>query len=160
MVRLLTAKNKLAAEGLWSVYRAMDLSQLAQDPETLAVVDLDMCLDRAGSLLLQPGPTPEKLQEAHRLLDLVQSQRPQARAAVHYWRAVAFTHARQYNRNSNKFKLARQLGRAKFYELLEVAFGAAEEILGKDAVAKLTVKDRTGSRRLKPVLKAPVEAAA
>jgi tetratricopeptide (TPR) repeat protein len=89
--------NKLAREGLWSVHRAMDLSRLALDPETLAVVDLDMCLERAGSLLLQPGPTAENLAEAHRLLDLVLSQRPQARAAVHYWRAVALTHARQFD---------------------------------------------------------------
>jgi tetratricopeptide (TPR) repeat protein len=89
--------NKLAREGLWSVHRAMDLSQLALDPETLAVVDLDMCLERAGSLLLQAKPSSESLQEAHRLLDLVFSQRPQARAAVHYWRAVALTHVRHYD---------------------------------------------------------------
>jgi tetratricopeptide (TPR) repeat protein len=88
--------NKMASEGLWSVYRSMDLSQLAQDAETLAVIDLDMCLDRASSLLLQPGPSAEQLQEAHRLLDLVLSQRPQMRAPVSYWRAVALTHARQY----------------------------------------------------------------
>jgi tetratricopeptide (TPR) repeat protein len=89
--------NKLAREGLWSVHRAMDLSRLALDPETMAVVDLDMCLDRTGSLLLQPGPTPENLQEAHRLLDLVLAQRPEKRAPVHYWRSVAFTHSRQYD---------------------------------------------------------------
>jgi tetratricopeptide (TPR) repeat protein len=91
------SSNKLAREGLWSVHRAMDLSRLALDPETLAVVDLDMCLDRAGSLLLQSGPTAENLQEAHRLLDLVLAQRPERRAAVHYWRAVALTHSRQYD---------------------------------------------------------------
>lgn len=89
--------NTLAREGLWSVHRAMDLSRLALDPETLAVVDLDMCLDRAGSLLLQPGPSADHLQEANRLLDLVMNQRPQTRAAVHYWRAVALTHVRQYD---------------------------------------------------------------
>src|SRR6266851_1679602 len=89
--------NKLASEGLWSVHRAMDLSQLAEDPETLAVVSMDMCLERAGALLLQPGPSAANLREAHRLLDLVMNQRPQARAAVHYWRAVAFTHARQFD---------------------------------------------------------------
>ncbi|HLJ94712.1 MAG TPA: tetratricopeptide repeat protein [Gemmataceae bacterium] len=89
--------NKLAGEGLWSVHRALDFGQLAQDPETLAVVNLDMCLERAASLLLQAGPSPENLQEAHRLLDLVMNQRPQARAAVHYWRGVALTHARQFD---------------------------------------------------------------
>jgi tetratricopeptide (TPR) repeat protein len=89
--------NKWATEGLWSVYRSMDLSQLAQDPETLAVIDLDMCLARAGSLLVQPAPRAESLREAHRLLDLVLRQRPQMRGPIHYWRAVAFTHARQYD---------------------------------------------------------------
>jgi tetratricopeptide (TPR) repeat protein len=89
-------QNALAREGLWSVHRAMDLSQLARDPETLAVVDLDMCLERASALLLQ-RPTPEKLQEAQRLLDLVMTQRPRKAPVVHYWRAVAYTHARVFD---------------------------------------------------------------
>jgi tetratricopeptide (TPR) repeat protein len=92
----LDPRNALAREGLWGVHRAMDLSRLADDPETLAVIDLDMCLDRAGSLLLQPSPHADKLQEAHRLLDLVQNQRPAMKPAVRYWRAVAFTHAHRY----------------------------------------------------------------
>jgi len=91
------ANNALAREGLWSVHRAIDLTKLASDPETLAVVDLDMCLERARSLLLETGPSPEKLQEAHRLLNLVLDQRPDTRAAIYYWRAVAYTHARQYD---------------------------------------------------------------
>ena len=96
--------NKLAREGLWSVHRAMDLSRLALDPETLAVVDLDMCLDRASSLLLKSGPTAENLQEAHRLLDLVLAQRPEKRAAVHYWRTVALTHSRQYDEAATELR--------------------------------------------------------
>src|SRR5262249_4413322 len=68
--------NSLAREGLWSVHRSMDLSRLADDPETMALVDLDMCLDRVASLLLKPGPTAAKLEEARRLLDLVWGQRP------------------------------------------------------------------------------------
>jgi tetratricopeptide (TPR) repeat protein len=93
----LDPQNALAREGLWSVHRAMDLGQLAQDPQTLALVDLDLCLERAGSLLLQPNPTPEKLQEAHQLLDLIVSLRPPLQPAVHYWRAVAHTHARHFD---------------------------------------------------------------
>src|SRR5207253_1344241 len=85
-----------AREHLWALHRQMDLRQLAQDPQTLALVDLDMCLERATSLLLSPSPPAEKLKEAHHLLDLVVAQRPAARAAVCYWRAVARTHARQY----------------------------------------------------------------
>jgi len=86
----------MAREGLWSVHRAMDLNRLVDDTEMMAIVDVDMCLERAGSLLLQPKPSDQKLLEAHRLLDLVQRQKPAARAAVHYWRAVANTHARRF----------------------------------------------------------------
>ena len=89
--------NKLARETLWSLHRKMDLGQVLQDPQTLAMMDFDLCLERASSLLLQPSPGPEKLQEAHRLLDLVVNQRPAARPVVDYWKAVAYTHARQYD---------------------------------------------------------------
>jgi tetratricopeptide (TPR) repeat protein len=89
--------NSLAREGLWSVHRSMDLSQLADDPETMALVDLDMCLDRVASLLLKPGPTAAKLEEARRLLDLVWGQRPTMGPVVYYWRAVAFTHEHLYD---------------------------------------------------------------
>jgi tetratricopeptide (TPR) repeat protein len=89
-------QNGLAREGLWSVHRALDLEHLADDPQTLAVVDLDLCLERAGSLLLVP-PNPDKLVEAHRLLDLVFKQRPDRKASVHYWRAVAHTHGRLFD---------------------------------------------------------------
>jgi tetratricopeptide (TPR) repeat protein len=87
-------QNKLAREGLWSVHRALDLTRLPEDPQTLAVVDLDLCLERAATLLSQP-PSAEQLTEALRLLDLIQTQRPNLRSAVHYWRAVAHTHARK-----------------------------------------------------------------
>src|SRR5262249_24601760 len=66
------------------------------DPQMLALVDLDMCLDRASSLLMQP-PTNEKLQEARRLLDLIISQRPGMRAIIHYWQGVGNTHAHLYD---------------------------------------------------------------
>jgi tetratricopeptide (TPR) repeat protein len=90
-------QNALAREGLWSVHRAMDLSHVAEDPETLAVVDLDMCLERASALLLQTRPSPEKVQEAQRLLELVRAQRPQLMPVIRYWRAVANTHARLFD---------------------------------------------------------------
>src|SRR5262249_37492246 len=37
-----------------------------------------------------------KLAEAHRLLDLVATHRPDLRPIVDYWRAVAFTHAKHF----------------------------------------------------------------
>jgi tetratricopeptide (TPR) repeat protein len=93
----LDPKNALARETLWRMHRSMDLAQVVKEPETLALMDLDMCLERAGSLLLAPRPGPEKLQEAHRLLELVLNQRPELRPVVDYWRAVAHTHARAYD---------------------------------------------------------------
>jgi tetratricopeptide (TPR) repeat protein len=89
--------HALARKGLWTVYRKIDVVQLATDPETRALIDFDLCLERAGSLLLAPAPAPEVLQEAHRLLDLVQSQRPDMKPRVNYWRAVAHTHVRDYD---------------------------------------------------------------
>jgi tetratricopeptide (TPR) repeat protein len=93
----LDPQNTLARETLWRMHRAMDLAQVVKEPETLALMDLNMCLERAGSLLLAPRPAPEKLQEAHHLLELVLSQRPELRPVVDYWRAVAYTHARAYD---------------------------------------------------------------
>jgi tetratricopeptide (TPR) repeat protein len=89
----LDPQNSTARNGYWNVHCDLNLDQLAGDAQTLALVDFDLCLDRAGSLLLQPHPTPDKLAEAHRLLDLVLSQRPAMKAPVAYWCAVASTHA-------------------------------------------------------------------
>src|SRR5437899_808329 len=86
----------MAREALWSVHRAMDFEQVARDPETLQLIDLDMCLERAGALLISP-PNPARLQEAQRLLSLVLGQRPAMQPAIQYWRAVAATHTRNYD---------------------------------------------------------------
>jgi tetratricopeptide (TPR) repeat protein len=94
----LDPNNATARNGYWNVHCALDLDKLAGDRQTLALVDFDLCLERAGSLLLEPSPAPAKLAEAHRLLDLVVSQRPGMKAPVAYWRAVAFTHARDIDR--------------------------------------------------------------
>ncbi len=93
----LDPNNRLARDGFWDVHRSLDLDQLADDPPTLALVDLDLCLQRAGSLLLQPGPSAAQLEEAHRLLDLVLRLQPNMRPSVDYWRAVAHTHARRFD---------------------------------------------------------------
>jgi hypothetical protein len=90
-------QNKLAREGLWGVHRSLDLKQLAGDPVMVSMLDFALCLERVASLLLEPKPGPGKLEEAERLLDLVESQRPAFRAPVHYWRAVAHTHEHRYD---------------------------------------------------------------
>jgi tetratricopeptide (TPR) repeat protein len=103
--------NHLARESLWAMHRGMDLAQVAQDPATLELVDVDLCLERARTLLLEPRPGADKLQEAHHLLDLVLSQRPQAQPAVRYWRAVAWTHARDIDRAVRELQPVLDAGR-------------------------------------------------
>jgi tetratricopeptide (TPR) repeat protein len=96
----LDPQNKLAREGFWDVHRALDVRALAQDPETLALVDLDLCLERVATLLVSGRPNPAQLEEANRLLDLVLSLKPAMRPAIDYWRAVALTHAKDYENAS------------------------------------------------------------
>jgi tetratricopeptide (TPR) repeat protein len=84
--------NALARETLWRVHQDMDYNQLVNDPETLAVVNFELCLERVAWLLLQDKPKPEQVEEAHRLLDLVSGQRPAMQPRCNYWRAVACTH--------------------------------------------------------------------
>jgi tetratricopeptide (TPR) repeat protein len=88
----LDPNNRLAREGFWEVHRSLDLDELANDPQTLALVDLDLCLDRAGALLLSK-PNEAQLAEARRLLDLVRKLDPARGAAVCYWQAVADAHS-------------------------------------------------------------------
>jgi tetratricopeptide (TPR) repeat protein len=94
----LDPRNELAREGRWRVHKDIDFSQAVNDPETMALVDLDLCLERASELLLQPRPGPERLAEAHKLLNLVLDQRPVMQPAVYYWRAVAHTHAKEFDK--------------------------------------------------------------
>jgi tetratricopeptide (TPR) repeat protein len=84
--------NSMARDGFWEVHKALDLNVLAKDPQLLALVDFDLCMERAGTLLINGKPTPKQLDEALRLLELVLSQRPQTRPAYDYWHAVASTH--------------------------------------------------------------------
>jgi tetratricopeptide (TPR) repeat protein len=86
--------NAMARNGFWEVHRSLDVNQLAHDPETLALVDLHLCLERAGQLLAAK-PSAQQLDEAERLLDLVLRLQPEMGPAVDYWRAVACTHARR-----------------------------------------------------------------
>lgn len=90
-------QNTLARESLWGLHREMDPIQIARDPEALALVDFDLCLERTRSLLLESPPSPVHLSEARHLLDLIQTHRPAMQPAVLYWRAVARLHAHDYD---------------------------------------------------------------
>ncbi len=89
--------NRAAQEGLWRVHKRMDFSKVVHEPETMALIDLDLCLKRATDLLLRSGVNAERLEEAHKLLTLVLDQRPAMQPAVYYWRAVAHVHARDFD---------------------------------------------------------------
>jgi tetratricopeptide (TPR) repeat protein len=94
----LNPQYPLARDQLWDLHRKLDLGQLQQEPETLALVDYSLCLERVAELLLRERPQAPHLQEAHRMLALVSSQRPALEPACQYWRAVAFTHEKDFER--------------------------------------------------------------
>jgi tetratricopeptide (TPR) repeat protein len=89
--------NTLARSQLWTLHRDMDIGKLRQQPETLALVNYDLCLERIAWLLLLDKPTPDQIQEAEHLLELVANQRPSLEPRCAYWRAVAHLHARRYD---------------------------------------------------------------
>lgn len=93
----LDPKNSLARESMARMHRELNIEEVKEDQQTLALLDFDFCLEQVKSLLMEPGPSQAKLEEAHHLLDLVLSQRPALRPTVDYWRAVAYLHSRQYD---------------------------------------------------------------
>lgn len=93
----LDPSHTLAYSQLWDLHRRMDFDKLKNDPETLALVNYDLCLERVASLLLANRPSAEMIHEARRLLDLVTSQRPNLEPRCAYWRAVAALHERRYD---------------------------------------------------------------
>ena len=100
----LDPKNSLARESMARMHRALNIAEIKQDQQTLALLDFEFCLERVKSLLMEAGPTPAKLEEAHHLLDLVVSQRPALKPTVEYWRAVAHTHARQFDQAATELE--------------------------------------------------------
>jgi tetratricopeptide (TPR) repeat protein len=85
----LDPNNQTARAGLARVHSHIDPQQIAGDTETASLLDLDLCLDRAGRLLFQPEPTQAQLDEVHSLLELVAWQQNDRLAEVEYWRAIA-----------------------------------------------------------------------
>jgi tetratricopeptide (TPR) repeat protein len=88
----------LARDQLWDLHRKLNLDQLKQEPETLALINWSLCLERVAELLLRDRPQPAHLQEAQRMLELVAHQRPDLEPCCRYWRAVAFTHEKNFDR--------------------------------------------------------------
>ncbi|MCI0379269.1 MAG: tetratricopeptide repeat protein [Gemmataceae bacterium] len=94
----------LARNQLWQLHRQMDIDKLKSDPETLALVNYDLCLERVAWLLLLDKPKPEQIQEAQRLLELVASQRPALEPRCAYWRAVAHLHERHVDQAAQELE--------------------------------------------------------
>jgi tetratricopeptide (TPR) repeat protein len=92
----LDPRNSLARETLWNVHRQMNLEEVIHQPEVMALVDCELCLERVEALLLPSRPSTAHLEETHRLLNLVTSQRSDMLPRCDYWQAVALTHQRQY----------------------------------------------------------------
>jgi tetratricopeptide (TPR) repeat protein len=91
----LDPRNTLAREQMWSIHRKMDLNLVANDPDTLAQVNFEFCLERVAWLLLHTPPSAEQVIEAHNLLDLVATQRPALLPRCYYWRTVALLHQKR-----------------------------------------------------------------
>lgn len=95
-----------AQEGLWQIHRDLNLPDLLANPTLHRLLDYEMCLERAKTLLLGRSPTPQQLEDARRLLRLVEQQQPQRRFLVQYWLAVAALHGGEVDHAG---KLLRQL---------------------------------------------------
>jgi len=93
---VLDPNHKMAYSQLWELHREMDFDKLKHDPETLSLVNYELCLERISSLLLADKPTLAMVHEAQGLLELVSSQRPKLQPRCAYWRAVAFLHEKKY----------------------------------------------------------------
>ncbi|MCU0702729.1 MAG: hypothetical protein MUF18_01910 [Fimbriiglobus sp.] len=92
----LDKKNQLAGKGLMELHRKLDVTKL--DPDTTRLLNFDYCLRLAEEGLLGGGtPTAEKRAEAMRMLDLVEQFSPPLRPRVDYLKAVALTHAKDFD---------------------------------------------------------------
>lgn len=92
----LDPKNALAAQGLWQLHRRIDVTTL--DDATAGQLNFDFCLSMASDTLAGPQPpTPERRASAVRVLDLIERQKPALQPRVDYLRAVAQTHAQDFD---------------------------------------------------------------
>jgi tetratricopeptide (TPR) repeat protein len=92
----LDRRNELATRGLYQLHRQLDLSTL--DADTIPLLNFDFCLKLATDTLIGGDPPTEtKRAEALRLLDLVEQYRAPLRAKVDYLKAVALTHAKDFD---------------------------------------------------------------
>ena len=92
----LDPQNNLARNNYWKLHADLDPIKLETDPETMALVDCDLCLDRVQSLLVSGKPSDDKVAEALRLLSLVEKLKPSLNDGTRYWRAVLALHDKNF----------------------------------------------------------------
>jgi tetratricopeptide (TPR) repeat protein len=93
----LDRKHDLAMRGLYELHRRVDVTKL--DAETVKLLNFEFCVNLAqGYLIRDRAPTESERTEALRMLDLVQTQKPDLQPRVDYLKAVALTHAKDYDR--------------------------------------------------------------
>ena len=92
----LDPQNNLARNNYWKLHADLDPIKLETDPETMALVDCDLCLDRVESLLVSGKPSDDKVAEALRLLSLVEKLKPSLNDGTRYWRAVLALHDKNF----------------------------------------------------------------
>ncbi len=93
--RELDPRSQLAIQGLRDLHLSIDVTRYAADPDVLEVLDYPMCLHRIRDLLAS-GEVPNAAQreEAERLLELVESQRPAWQAETTYYRTLFAIHTK------------------------------------------------------------------
>ena len=92
----LDPRSEAAAAGLRRLHANLNPADL--DPATLPLLNFGLVLDRAERLLVSDRPpTPAEREEATRLLDLTDAHRPQLAPRADYLRAVALTHAGDFD---------------------------------------------------------------
>lgn len=83
-------RSETAHAGNWRVHRKLDLANLAEDDELFTLIDPVVCLDRARQLVAGDHPAPDRLGEAHKLLDIVAYRRQDIPLSLAWPRARAF----------------------------------------------------------------------
>lgn len=88
--------SDLAAQGLYALHRKVDVTKL--DERTVGLLNFDISLAIAADALVgERPPTAEQRAEALRLLDLVERHKPTLLPRADYLRAVALTHAKDFD---------------------------------------------------------------
>ncbi|MFO0937794.1 MAG: hypothetical protein U0798_14920 [Gemmataceae bacterium] len=103
--RQIDYRNSFAIQGLYDLHRQVDVNSLANDPETLELLDFGFCLDRAESLLISDHtPTESERDEAGRMLELVEQRQPKLAPRTAYLRALWHTYGKRFDDAATQLK--------------------------------------------------------